>query len=165
MSKLLIIPLSAAVMFASAIASPAGAAEVCATAPTCAELGYTLTSTTNCVGTPLKCPFDKTKYYCTTKQEAAAAAMPDYSQRQGRSIGSTYTAATNGFLVGYDRYNGGSGYSCDFNIFINNINVKTFACQTEYTINDWTYPVKKGSTYRVTLGSKGEGGYFFVPSN
>ncbi len=165
MSKFLLIPLAAAALLTPAGAAPANAAEVCATAPTCAELGYTLTSTTNCVGTPLKCPFDKTKFFCTTKQEAAAAAMPDYSKAAGRSLGVTYTAATNGYIVGFDRYVGGSGYSCDFNIIINNLNVKIYNCQTEWTINNWAYPIKKGDSYRVTIGTKGESGYYFIPSN
>ena len=41
----------------------------CATPPSCASLGYTLTSTTDCIGTPLKCPFDASKYYCVTQDD------------------------------------------------------------------------------------------------
>ena len=39
-------------------------AQTCGAQPSCADLGYTLTSTADCIGTPLKCPFDKTKYNC-----------------------------------------------------------------------------------------------------
>ena len=38
----------------------------CGAQPSCADLGYTLTSSADCLGTVLKCPFDK-KYSCVTK--------------------------------------------------------------------------------------------------
>ena len=163
MSKFLLIPLAAAALLTPAGAAPANATETCATAPTCAELGYTLTSTTNCVGTPLKCPFDKTKFFCTTKQEAAAAAMPDYSKAAGRSLGVTYTAATNGYIYGYDKNNSDS-WTGNYYVYIDGRNVRISEAQTGFVNVMWTYPVKKGSTYRVTKGN-GEVYYFFVPSN
>ena len=152
MSKLLIIPLSAAVMFASAIVSPADAAEVCATAPTCAELGYTLTSTANCVGTPLKCPFDKTKYYCTTKQEAAAAATPDYSKAESRSLNNTYKASTDGFIYGVEARFGSCGsYNGNVQILINGANIRgdTWVYGHHY-LSSFYFPIKKGTTYNIT---------------
>ena len=147
-----------------------GQAQTCATQPTCAELGYTLTSTTDCIGTVLKCPFDKTKYYCTTKTEALSklsadivtAAMPDYSKQLSRSNNTTYTAATNGFIVGYDRYMG-NGYTSGINIAINGVNVRINPDQTQSSINSWSYPVKKGTTYRVSSGSS-ELAYWWVPT-
>ena len=45
-------------------------AQTCGAQPSCADLGYTLTSTADCIGTPLKCPFDKTKYNCVTMAKA-----------------------------------------------------------------------------------------------
>ena len=61
----------------------------CATPPSCTSLGYTLTSTTDCIGTPLRCPFDTSKIQCTTKTEAvdklkadiAKAISPDYAKK------------------------------------------------------------------------------------
>ena len=44
-------------------------AQTCGAQPSCADLGYTLTSTADCIGTPLKCPFDKTKYNCVTQND------------------------------------------------------------------------------------------------
>ena len=153
-------------------------AQTCATQPTCAELGYTLTSTTDCIGTVLKCPFDKTKYYCTTKTEAlnklsadiVTAAMPDYSKRLSRSNNTTYTAATNGFIVGFDGQmaDAGNCYDCNstnINISINGVNVRYDTAQTNWARNSWSYPVKKGSTYNVSGGNgKIAMGYFFVPT-
>lgn len=100
MSKFLLIPLAAAALLTPAGAAPANAAEVCATAPTCAELGYTLTSTTNCVGTPLKCPFDKTKFFCTLKSEVSNYSSPDFSRARSFSSNITYTASQDGCIFG-----------------------------------------------------------------
>ena len=157
----------------------AAQAQTCATQPTCAELGYTLTSTTDCIGTVLKCPFDKTKYYCTTKTEALSklsadivtAAMPDYSKRLSRSNNVTYTAATNGFITGYETHQSDAGgcWDCntvDIDVNIDGVNVRISGGQTNWAYNSWSYPVKKGSTYRVSGGSRGKLGmsYFFVPT-
>ena len=98
MSKFLLIPLAAAALLTPAGAAPANATETCATAPTCAELGYTLTSTTNCVGTPLKCPFDKTKFFCTLKSEAITAMMPDYNNGRSLSTKTTHYMTENGWI-------------------------------------------------------------------
>ena len=40
-------------------------AQTCGAQPSCADLGYTLTSTSGCLGTALKCPFEN-KYNCIT---------------------------------------------------------------------------------------------------
>ena len=80
-------------------------AQTCGAQPSCSSLGYTYTgSTSDCVNTPMKCPFN------TSGQ-----------------------------------------------------NVRVIADQTEYTINTWSYPVKKGSTYQVTSGD-GEIKYMWVPT-
>lgn len=159
-------------LMATPATNSALAAEACATAPTCAELGYILTSSTNCAGTPLKCPFDKTKFYCTTKQEAAAAAMPDYSQALGRSLGVTYTATSNGFIIGYDNQRSEPGFregaDGGIQIRINGKDVRLLSNQVNWATNNWSYPVKKGNTYYVN--GQGNGFplwlvYQFVPSN
>ena len=41
-------------------------AQTCGAQPSCAELGYTLTSTSGCLGTAVKCPFEN-KYNCITQ--------------------------------------------------------------------------------------------------
>ena len=142
----------------------------CAQQPTCDSLGYTLTSTSDCIGTVLKCPFNTARYYCTTKTEAinklqqdiVTAAMPDYSKMVSRSNGTIYTAATNGFIFGYDRYNG-SGWATGTTILIDGRNVRVNTDQSQGSVNSWSYPVKKGSSYKVTNGSS-EVTYFWVPT-
>ena len=159
---------------AALLAGSAQAADnyTCATPPSCATLGYTLTSTSNCIGAVLRCPFDTSRLYCTTKtealntlkQEIVTAAMPDYSRRQSRSLGSTYTASTNGYLIGVDYYNqtdsGGS-----FNIYINGVDVRLDSHQFRWARNNWTYPVQKGASYRVSIsGGNSSATYYFVPT-
>ena len=145
-------------------------AQTCGAQPSCADLGYTLTSTSSCVGNVLKCPFDKTKYYCTTMADAAAAAMPDYSRRQSRSIGTTYTATTNGFIVGYDQGrcdagNNGCENVQNYQIIIDGWNVRQANSNVNWSHNTWSYPIKKGSTYRVSSAGYMFLSYYFVPTN
>ena len=139
-------------------------AQTCATQPTCAELGYTLTSTTDCIGTVLKCPFDKTKYYCTQKTEVTAAVMPNYAKGESRTIGATYIAASDGYIFGYDGHQGDSNHE-GFQIIVDGKNIRLSTYQLDWEINNWLYPIKKGSSYRVILGGLGTGAYQFVPLN
>ena len=150
----------------------------CAQQPTCDSLGYTLTSTSDCIGTVLKCPFNTARYYCTTKTEAlnklqqdiVTAAMPDYSKMVSRSNGTTYTAATNGVIFGHDSMRGDAGARCDadIQIIIDNKNVRVGTSQINWGTNSWSYPVKKGSRYQTkAYGGGCEGlwfAYYFVPT-
>ena len=170
-------------------------AQTCGAQPSCSSLGYTYTgSTSDCVNTPMKCPFNTSYFNCTKKADALAklqadivtAAMPDYSRAQSRNKGQQYTASnnksisgcrillsrnkgqqytasTNGFIIGYDRYLGSKSWDSNVKVIINGQNVRVIADQTEYTINTWSYPVKKGSTYQVTSGD-GEIKYMWVPT-
>ena len=76
-------------------------AQTCGAQPSCSSLGYTYTgSTSDCVNTPMKCPFNTSYFNCTKKADALAklqtdivtAAMPDYSRAQSRNKGQQYTA-------------------------------------------------------------------------
>ena len=119
----------------------------------------------------MKCPFNTSYFNCTKKADALAklqaeivtAAMPDYSRAQSRNKGQQYTASTNGFIIGYDRYLGTDSWDSNVKVIINGQNVRMIADQTEFTINTWSYPVKKGSTYQVTSGN-GEIKYMWVPT-
>ena len=87
---------------AALLAGSAQAADnyTCATPPSCASLGYTLTSTTNCVGTVLKCPFDTTKYYCTQKDEVFKNMQLDWANKKSLSLNSTYYVPKYGVIMG-----------------------------------------------------------------
>ena len=77
----------------SAIASNAYA-QTCGAQPSCAELGYTLTSTADCIGTPLKCPFDKTKYNCVTQNDIVPKWEGSYYLDKWDNSGSGYNSFT-----------------------------------------------------------------------
>ena len=107
------------ISIAMLLAGSAQAADnyTCATPPSCATLGYTLTSTADCIGTPLRCPFDTSKIQCTTKTEAVnklkddilTASLPNYDAEKVLSCGSKYTVGS-GILA---------GYSCGWVLFSN----------------------------------------------
>ena len=119
-------------------------AQTCGAQPSCSSLGYTYTgSTSDCVNTPMKCPFNTSYFKCTKKADALSKLKAD--------------------IIGYDRYLGSKSWDSNVKVIINGQNVRVIADQTEYTINTWSYPVKKGSTYQVTSGD-GEIKYMWVPT-
>ena len=89
----------------------------CATPPSCASLGYTLTLTTDCIGTPLKCPFDTSKIQCTTKTDAmnklkadmAKAISPDYTKKLPGAATNNALANNITHTVGQGQL---TGYTC-----------------------------------------------------
>lgn len=119
--------------------SQASAAETCVAAPTCAELGYTLTSTANCVGTPLKCPFDTTKYNCTQKSDAIVAMMPDYKKGRSLAFKTNHYMTENGWINAGAAVNANDGKTL---WYINDERVGT-AHETGDE-NSALYPVVKG---------------------
>ena len=162
----------------SAIAGNAYA-QTCGAQPSCSDLGYSYTgSTSDCVGPALKCPFNTSYFNCVKKADALAklqadivtAAMPNYSKMEWRAKGQEYIAETNGFIIGYDthRFDSGNNWQCnstDINITINGRNVRLSPSQTNWAINSWSYPIKKGSKYRVSGGHQNVViDYNFVPS-
>ena len=125
-------------------------AQTCGAQPSCAELGYTLTSTSSCVGNVLKCPFAKTKYYCTQKSEGTTVVMPDYNQAFSRNCGTTYTSDKDGYIFGSEAYWDNwstckqmSGYY----IKIRGTNVRLTERIHGNNTNNRIYPDKKGDSY------------------
>ena len=150
----------------------------CATQPSCSSLGYSYTgSSTDCVNTPMKCPFDTSYFNCVKKNDALSklksdiitATMPDYSKSQTRSSGSTYTASTNGYIMGYAQGTCDAGnHSCEnqqnFQIIIDGRNVRQVNKQINWSHDTWSYPVKKGSTYKVYSAGNVRVSYVWVPA-
>ena len=127
----------------------------CATPPSCASLGYTLTSTTNCVGTVLKCPFDTSRYYCTQKKEVLQYMQLDWGRKQGLSYNQTYYPSTYGCVWGNaNDKGGGASY----------VSVNGAQIQVSNQGNDGQqifFCVGPGDYYRVTVG-KGESGLHYI---
>ena len=151
----------------------------CGAQPSCDSLGYKYTgATTDCLNEPLKCPFNSSYFNCVKKtdainklqQDIVTAAMPDYSKAVSRNNNMIYTAATNGFIFGFDAHQNDSGScsSCNtvnINISINGVNVRVDPSQTNWARNSWSYPVRKGSTYKVSFSSSELSMiYYFVPT-
>ena len=145
-------------------------AQTCGAQPSCSSLGYTYTgSTSDCVNTPMKCPFNTSYFNCTKKADALAklqadivtAVMPDYSKAQSRNCGSTYTATANGYLIGYEDYwdNWSGCKMTNYNIKINNINVRLGTNIHGDYVSTWFYPIKKGHTYSVPCTTCRDGNY------
>ncbi len=142
----------------------------CGAQPSCDSLGYKYTgATTDCLNEPLKCPFNSSYFNCVKKvdaikklqQDIVTATMPDYKKILSRALDVTYTADTNGFIIGIDyreRTEGGI-----VQIWINGTMVRVKSEQTDWTRNSWSYPVKKGSTYRV-YASGSTANYYFAPT-
>ncbi len=65
----------ASTAIASAFAYHNAHALTCGKQPSCADLGYTLTTKSDCVGTALKCPFED-KYNCVTKPDIVTHDTP-----------------------------------------------------------------------------------------
>ena len=73
----------------------------CGAQPSCSDLGYTITSTSNCVGTVLKCPFDKTKYFCTQKSDIFYQFKLNWGAYGNISGKANWTAYQNGIIIGH----------------------------------------------------------------
>ena len=142
----------------------------CGAQPSCDSLGYKYTgATTDCLNTPIKCPFNSSYFNCVKKvdaikklqQDIVTAVMPDYKKILSRALDVTYTADTNGFIIGIDYREGDKGGTVE--IWINGTMVRVQSAQTDWSRNSWSYPVKKGSPYRVNA-SGSVASYYFVPT-
>ena len=147
-------------------------AQTCGAQPSCADLGYTLTSTADCIGTPLKCPFDKTKYNCVKKNEMVNTIVPNYSSYKNLSAnGTTYTVGS-GALASYscgwvlfENYDVNGGLNRFSYWYINN---KEVGRQTSGAGNAWTtfnsaiFFVNKNDTFK-NAGQAGVNKLTFYP--
>ena len=77
-------------------------AQTCGAQPSCSSLGYTYTgSTSDCVNTPMKCPFNTSYFNCVKKNEMVNTFVPNYNSYRSLSTnGTTYTVGS-GALASY----------------------------------------------------------------
>ena len=129
----------------------------CATPPSCASLGYTLTSTTDCIGTPLKCPFDPSRYYCAKKSEVFSNMALNWNAKVSFSAKTYYYPNKYGFIVAVLRDVGaGTVY-----LKINGINY--IGSGHERDPQFYTIPVKPGDSVYATSYGHSEDKLYFVP--
>ena len=140
-------------------------AQTCGAQPSCSSLGYTYTgSTSDCVNTPMKCPFNTSYFNCVKKADALAKLQADIV-----TTAMPYIAQTNGFIFGYDQGQCDAGnHSCEnaqnYQIIIDGINVRITNKALNWAHNTWAYPVKKGSSYRFSNTPYITYVYYFVPT-
>ncbi|MFR1674358.1 MAG: hypothetical protein ACLSWJ_05465 [Alphaproteobacteria bacterium] len=132
-------------------------AQTCGAQPSCAELGYTLTSTSSCVGNVLKCPFDKTKYYCTQKSEVFSNMKLDWNRKVSVSYNTTYYVKNYGCLWGniLDIGDGTSYYS------VNGTKIRA-SMQGDDSALIFTC-LAPGDYITATVGKTGDNKLYFVP--
>ena len=109
----------------SAIAGNAYA-QTCGAQPSCSDLGYNYTgSTSDCVNTPIKCPFNTSYFNCTKKAEMVNTFAPNYnSYKSLNTNGTTYTVGSGAL----------ASYSCGWVLF-NSQNVNPVEAPSLWYIN------------------------------
>ena len=148
----------------------AAQAQTCATQPTCADLGYTSTATSDCIGTVLKCPFDTSKIYCAKKADVLTVIRPNYSNEVKLSNNVTYTVGS-GALAAYKCvwvrfYSGGASIGGANNYTVWYINEKTIGASasdvTDYIMG--FYLLYSGDTFRLKAGmANGNDSVYYYP--
>ena len=71
-------------------------AQTCGAQPSCSTLGYTYTgSTSDCVNTPMKCPFNTSYFNCVKKTDVYNGIDTKYyAGKKLRTDGTIYTVGT-----------------------------------------------------------------------
>lgn len=86
----------------------------CSAQPSCDSLGYKYTGeTTDCLGEPLKCPFNTSYFNCAKKSEALKNMSLDWDKKKKINLNSVYKATQYGCIFGniLDLGSGTSYYS------------------------------------------------------
>lgn len=92
---------------------------------------------------------------------AASSGFPNFGAAVAQTIGTTYTAPTNGFiLVG----NGWTDWRRIFHIDINGRRMYSWGCDLAVAMTKHVYPVAKGNSYRVYNETGGGNSMWWVPS-
>lgn len=92
-------------------------------------------------------------FTATGKTTIVGWSMPNYNSASSRSLNTTYTAATNGWLELYGGGGGNGGYGVDGGVYITINDSKKYFSHTLGEGRTWTrvwYPIPKGTKY---LGS------------
>ena len=132
-------------------------AQTCGAQPSCAELGYTLTSTSSCVGNVLKCPFDKTKYYCTQKSEIFSNMALNWNAKVSFSGNSYYYPSKYGFIIASARDTGRGSVKIKVNGITFQSTVQSDTMGVHYV------PVKPGDSIYIISYNANEDTFYFVP--
>ena len=73
----------------------------CGAQPSCSSLGYTYSgSTTDCLNTPLKCPFNTSYFNCVKKADVFSMLRVNWYSSTSLTAKSTYTVPKPGIIIG-----------------------------------------------------------------
>ena len=110
-------------------------AQTCGAQPSCSSLGYTYTgSTSDCVNTPMKCPFNTSYFNCVKKNEMVNTIVPNYSSYRNLSAnGTTYTVGSGAL----------ASYSCGWVLFQSE-NTNPNNVSSEWFINGYKVGSQRG---------------------
>ena len=137
-------------------------AQTCGAQPSCSSLGYTYTgSTSDCVNTPMKCPFNTSYFNCTKKADVVNTVVPNYNRGKNLTIGVTHTITEDGWIYTGGAKISGQGENGKPKWYINGYRIGTLIGNTDE--NSAYYPVVKGD--RVLQDRKGIVNYLtFFPN-
>ena len=129
----------------------------CGAQPSCADLGYTLTSSDDCLGIVLKCPFDKSKLFCTKKSEVFQNMTLDWSKKITISYNQVFNVTKYGCNWGniIDSGNGVSYYA------VNDVKIRASAQGDEMSLIFTC--VSPGDRVTATVGSIYDNRLYFIP--
>lgn len=158
MKKLTTITLS---VFAGSVLAYNAYSLTCGAQPSCDSLGYTYTgSTSDCVGTALKCPFNSSYFNCVKRSDVFNHIVPDTSKGQTLPLKQTYIVPEDGWVqMGAADHKPGDANKPYW--YINGEEVGTIMGESDE--NSAYYPVMRGD--KVMHNGKATFNYFvFYPS-
>ena len=130
----------------------------CGAQPSCASLGYSYTgSTTDCVNTPMKCPFNTSYFNCTKKADVFKNMQLNWNSKVSQSFGVTISASKYGciFATVMDNGSGGAKYTFNgqsFDISAYQQRANVFFC------------VGPGDTYKISRATNDANDrFYFIP--
>ncbi|MCX4349017.1 MAG: hypothetical protein OSJ76_04440 [Alphaproteobacteria bacterium] len=143
----------------------------CGAQPSCDSLGYKYTgATTDCLNTPIKCPFNSSYFNCVKKSEVVNTILPDYGIKKNLSSNILYTVGSSS--VGYHKciwvqfYSGGRARNAENDFtewFINSRQVGASATTNDDYIMGF-YLLFEGDTFKLKAGmSNGNDRLYYTP--
>ena len=131
-------------------------AQTCGAQPSCSDLGYSYTgSTSDCVNTPMKCPFNTSYFNCVKKADVVKNMVLDWSKKKSiNPTSSTYYPTSYGIVIGriQDISNVGAG------VYINGVTAATTGVENMFT--SFYAQVAPGDSVRAS-GRNPD--FYFVP--
>ena len=149
------------IFFAAALwasLAPLYAKAQCAVQPSCSSLGYTYTgSTSDCVNTPMKCPFNTSYFNCTKKSDVFKYTSLNWNSKTTIKPKTYYYPQKYGYIIATAIDAGGGAVS----IKINGVTFQ--GSGHSQGMQFYAIPVKPGDSVYISAYSRNEDRLYFVP--